>query len=631
MELSSSGLRVVNFNQALMKSRAFTGSMDEIRNVEMLALPHVQWFNEHGKQELKQFMVNLDAEQKVTDDTESNKKIYEGIYSILDSICSKIAATKPQLSGELIKMGSTHSHMKINKLDEFDFTYELDIHTILNENARIMPSESKQNRLLLRVDFDEDKPVDVNEFDIEEYPNDPYLDTILSMNGSKDAERYKSIISKHGDSYILNTEAVGLAIFNVLDDVIPSLELPEHWSHGGYNYPHYSGLRMNIPAYLMQFVYHGTDTPLHISVDFAPVLKLPSHIRCKTGDIVDGFLEEHGFIDHQWQRLECGAVKGGYNSLAEKKWLSTYPANSVPKTVVRVCKALHALLKLGTPKYLNKITAKKVAMSHHSRTNDCENVDREMNNYMMFLEHCLCQLKTNNDFATFLDIHEVIGDHDYVSSYIFKRIVMTMMVMDCSQGRLWTLDDIPGLVLSVFMIVNDLIIAVNQTQLLFGNRSEIQSDTEEGEIIEIIPRSHLPELQRTIKPSEIFEQVEISIDKYKCKRRDTVIYERSKEEPKLSESLKWYLSLQEAIKEGKCRSIACLFLRYKFTAKAKLKGLDDGIARVFKFLWCVTVGDSNPLIDIYKQQDPDDDEEEEEIEKYLITRKELDVLLKRKC
>lgn len=553
-------------------------------------------------------------------------------------------------------MGSAYNQTKIDKPDEFDFTFEMSIKTILNEKAKIKKIKSDRGRVFIYVDFEDEKP-DISEFSFCALPSYPELEMLLSINGSKDAECYKGALRRQGDEYILNTQAIAYDLFNVLDSVVANLELPDNWSHGGYNLPHYSGLRLNIPAYLIQFAYKHPDkqTPLVVSFHFAPVIKLPENIRFTAADVVNEYLDRHGYITSTWQRLECGTFKGGYYSFAEEEWLKTFDSKSIPKVVIRVCKALHNMVKLTTPKYLTKSTAERIA--EHRRNKDGNKIRSgiDLNDFMMmmlFQVMDIGQIPSQSEYATFDDVYENVGGHDYVSSYTFKRIVMTLMVLDEQKGREWTEEDIPDLVVSVFMIINDVIMSVNQSTYVLTPgketddkkslsypilpRSEVHKSTKSREdhastpVLLVTPvgnqaSSLFAPFKKTTSRSIKEELLEIPLDHL---RTQDTIYKRSDTAlPLHRHELKPYLSLHEALKQGRCSGLSNLFLRGQFSDEAKITGLDEGIERVIELLKCVSDGKPKALIRIKKPIVKDEDEDDLSIDENFITRAQLRSLM----
>lgn len=648
--------RTLNFNKALNDGRLAKGSVDQLQDMQQTAPSHLKWYTnlENGKESIKDFLINLDNTSRVQSDVECIKTIYRGIDVIMESIVNEIAKLRTNFSGRLVKMGSAYNHMKIDKPNEFDFAFEMSIEKILNGKAKMKDFKSDKGRVFIYVDFGEETP-DISEFDYCALPKNPQLEMFLSINGSKDAECYKGALRRHGDEYILNTQAIAYDLFNVLDSVVANLELPDNWSHGGYNIPHYSGLRLNIPAYLIQFAYHPSDkqTPLVVSVDFAPVIKLPEFIQFTPMDVVDDYLDIHGYITSTWQRLECGTFKGGYYSFAEEEWLKTYDSNSIPKVVIRVCKALHNMVKLTTPKYLTKFTAEMIAKQRRNKD------AKKSRNGTDFMERLSLQLVYNSrvpsqsEFATYADVNENSGGYDYVPSYIFKRIVMALMVLDEQKGREWTEEDVPDLVVSVFMIINDIIMSVNQATPVISSYKV--TDDNKTFVLSILPRSEVHKktkygnhtsatsLQITnvadqheqaacsLRPSKatvsrIEELFEISLAH--MGGPNSILNKRSEKTlHRYQHELKPYLSLHEAIKQGRCAGLSHLFLRGQFCDREKLIGLDDGIERVFELLKCVSEGAPKALIRIRKSIEVDEDEDDIDIDKMFITRAQLRSLM----
>ncbi|CAC5379921.1 unnamed protein product [Mytilus coruscus] len=264
---------------------------------------------------------------------------------------------------------------------------------------------------------------------------------------------------------------------------------------------------------------------------------------------------------------------------------------------------------------------------------------------LVYNSHVPCQ----SEFATLADVNENIGGYDYVPSYIFKRIVMTLMVLDEQEGREWTEEDVPDLVISVFMIINDIIMLVNQATAVISSYKE--TDDGKGFLLSILSRSEVHKkpkngdhisttflqmtnsdnqancrivpLKATAYPSE--ELLEISLDHL---RGPDIIYKRpDKALPRYKHELKPYLSLHEALKQGRCDGLSHLFLRAQFSDQEKIIGLDEGIERVIELLKCVSGGAPKALIRIRKSIVVDEDEDDLNIDEMFITRAQLRSLM----
>ena len=68
----------------------------------------------------------------------------------------------------------------------------------------------------------------------------------------------------------------------------------------------------------------------------------------------------------------------------------------------------------------------------------------------------LTRISSNSEFAVLEDVYENVGCHECIPSYVIKKMVMTLMVLDGQEGRNWNVNDIPDLVVTVFMAVNDI-------------------------------------------------------------------------------------------------------------------------------------------------------------------------------
>lgn len=200
---------------------------------------------------------------------------------------------------------------------------------------------------------------------------------------------------------------------------------------------------------------------------------------------------------------------------------------------------------------------------------------------------------------------------------------MTLMALDINEGRNWTFDDVPSIVLSVFMIISDIIISVNQGTLVI---KEIKKISKDRETIVYVPRStiitkeHCQDSMATVDTFGINEKLEIPLEFLRRKSEEIVIYTRQK---KQQPSLKWYINLHDALKQEQCELLTILFLKERYAMPSKHLGLDVGISRVIELLRCVSEGKEKAEISILK----DLHDEEDSAEDSLITKEKLDNLL----
>ena len=638
--MDSFAIRLLVFNSSLAGARTPQGDMNRISITEPLAHKHVSWYENSttAKQYLVQFLLELDIHARTDQDNAYCRQIREDMDRIINTISQKIGEQMPVFRGNIVRMGSSHNGTKIGKPDEFDFTFELNLPTLLNEHTYVETLKTENNRVRIYLENQYGFP-DLSVFDLVGYPKDSEtLDFCLSINGNKDKERYKSAISKEENKHVLNTESVGFALYNVLDTVVSAMTLPDNWSHGGYRYPYYSGIRLNIPAFLLQFAYKapGAEQPLFISVDFAPVLRLPN-IQVVSNDVVYQHLLQNDYVNYHWQRLECGSFRmGGYIGMAEEAWFAEYPPDSVAKIVIRVCKALHNMVKLDTPKFIRRDLVEKISeLLKRDKKNGQDLYEHDFMMLEIYHYQRIRQPNLEGKYATFEDMCETAGSHHYITSYIFKRVVFTLMVLDENHGRDWTKEDLSDIVLSIYLFINDLIISVNQGTII---PISSKSENDDSCVVKMIRRSELTDkLQNdmesdnaSVKGKTHRQSLEIDFSRFRQETSPITIYERNPERPKSTVSpLKWYFNLHNALAEGKCDFLASLFLRNEFSATSRNVGLDEGISRVLQLLKSASEGVEKAVIYTEEDVEPltDSNDREINIDDVLITKEELKTLL----
>ena len=194
------------------------------------------------------------------------------------------------------------------------------------------------------------------------------------------------------------------------------------------------------------------------------------------------------------------------------------------------------------------------------------------------------------DYATFDDIYENIGDeYEYIPSYIFKRITMTMMALDENKRKTWKEDDIPDLVITIFMIINDLILCINQATFVI-DRSNFHKD--EFYVVQRSELFHLNNVDDYEKDdSNVYNTIEVHLDRFlQCKVVDTnVSSEEQMSIPKAQGTTfpPFYDRLCKAITAGNCQDLRNLFLRSKYQLEHKRKTLDLGISNVIDLMKAV--------------------------------------------
>lgn len=556
------------------------------------------------------YMRELDVRRRVDPTDEFVDTVSKDVHKIVEGVIEKLSAEFPIFKGRLLRMGSSHNGLKVGAPDEYDFCLELDFDSLLRGAGKFEGFEQEKGRFILYLQFDGDP----RNHDIVHFIEEGNVVEMLSLNGANDAPRYRSAVGKRGDRFILNTESVAFAFFNSVDKVLREYTLPLNWQFGGFNQPNFSGLRLNMPAYTLQLGYKRPDDQdtLMISVDIAPILLFSSdNITVSEQDVVNHYLRSSDYAHDVWFRLDCGTYKGAVLSTAEETWLSTYDFGSIAKTSIRICKILHSMIPLTQPRYMPRylvtqiIDYQKRKMNKTATEEDLE-LDCEwlMNNLMSL--HLLTgippwtvhHLEDPAQYITFRDLGENGGGHEYISSYIYKRLVMTLMALDEHAGRHWTAADLPNIIVSVFLFINDLIFAANQSTMLIvpvqlsesddGSEPEEEDDswTEGSKPTVVI--GHLDN-----KPDQAFNLVKRSVlvkqaGEAASAEKDTGdpqqedLESESDDGATFPEPPSMYAKLKSALTSGKCAGIAKLFLKDAYSRQGRQPGLDEYIACVLE-------------------------------------------------
>lgn len=350
-----------------------------------------------------------------------------------------------------------------------------------------------------------------------------------------------------------------------------------------------------------------------ISVDIAPILLLSSdNITVSEQDIVNHYLRSSDYAHDLWFRLDCGTYKGAVLSTAEETWLSTYDFGSIAKTSIRICKMLHSMIPLTLPRYVPRylvtqiIDYQKRKMNTTATDEDLELKCEQLMNNLMSLHlstgippWTVHHLEDPAQYITFRDLGENVGGHEYISSYIYKRLVMTLMALDEHAGRHWTAADLPNIVVSVFLFINDLIFAANQSTMLMVpvqlGESDDGSEPEEEDNDSCAEGSKPTVVigQLDNKPDVAFNLVKrsfvvkeageaASAEKDTADPQQEDLESESDDGSTFSEPPSMYAKLKSALTSGKCAGIVKLFLKDAYSRKERQPGLDEYIACVLE-------------------------------------------------
>lgn len=369
-----------------------------------------------------------------------------------------------------------------------------------------------------------------------------------------------------------------------------------------------------MPAYTLQLGYKrpGNQDTLMISVDIAPILLLSSgNITVSEQDVVSHYLRSSDYANDLWFRLDCGTYKGSVLSTAEETWLSTYDFGSIAKTSIRICKMLHSMIPLTLPRYVPRylvtqiIDYQKQKMYKTATDKDLElECERLMNNLMSLHlstgipPWTVHHVEDPAQYVTFRDMGENVGGHEYISSYIYKRLVMTLMALDEHAGRHWTAADLPNIIVSVFLFINDLIFAANQSTMLMVpvQRNESDDGSEPEEEDDSWTEGSKPTLRighlddksdaayNLVKRSVLVKQV----GEAASAERDTGDPQKEDFESDSDDGVTFpkppsmYAKLKSALTSGQCAGIVKLFLKDAYSRQARQPGLDEYIACVLE-------------------------------------------------
>ena len=434
-------------------------------NITPHAWNQLHWYkniSETDRIKLREALCKIDEGCRLDPKNNKIQRMNEDMEHIMTDIVRRIGEAELRFRGVLFKMGSAHNQTKIIEPNEYDFSVELNVDTLFGNKMSIhmvLPHNIYQTSILMVGGplEETDKVIQVDGIVFRSL-----TETWMDPNLNELVEGYKS----PGFCYF-KVISVTTIFLQLLQSVVPHADLPPNWSHGGFNKPNFSGIRMNLPACLLQFEYKepGDSRGIDVSVDLAPVLKVPvqslGYARYLMRDVVQDHVFDKGLVKHAWVRLSKTRLGMDY-SWAEEEWLRTYGFVSIPKQVIRIVKAIQAKLGLETERNLPKSLAVLITKYQSEKSHGRESGDSFENAMAKFVEMVgqkydqSLALYENVEFAKFKDIGENIGSKTCLSSYKVKRVVLSMMALDPDEGRNWTADDLPERVLSTLMILHDL-------------------------------------------------------------------------------------------------------------------------------------------------------------------------------
>ena len=175
---------------------------------------------------------------------------------------------------------------------------------------------------------------------------------------------------------------------------------------------------------------------------------------------------------------------------------------------------------------------------------------------------------------------------------------MTLMALDEHGGRHWTAADLPNIVVSVFLFINDLIFAANQSTLLMvpvqlsesddGSEPEEEDDSWEEGSKSTVGIGHLDNKPyRAFKPvtrSVLLKQAgeAASVEKDTGDPQQEDLESESDDGATFPEPPSMYVKLKSALTSGQCAGIVKLLLKDVYTRQEKQPGQDEYIACVLE-------------------------------------------------
>ncbi|KAK2143640.1 hypothetical protein LSH36_824g01032 [Paralvinella palmiformis] len=376
------------------------------------------------------YLNRLDQSQRIGErsDRERVKTIQTGIECIVERLTARIGRAESMFTGKIEHMGSIYDGLKVGAPDEFDFMLVLDQFTHDNGLGRILLTSNPPGFAAISVNV-KDAP---SKWPVVDYCLEHeqlfVVDKVVVHYCSK-GRRVKVL-----DPLIIQKEYRQIA-----DKQMAVIDLPDKWSHGGFNKPHFSGHRKHGPATLFQFMYQDKEGEIKVTIDLTLAIRLRLGVdlavtemnllrRFPLGNRYPEILLERLQTDpgmhviplYSKFLIEGGHAKKKYNwrvscSCSEKIVFQSMPDTSLFKTAIRVLK----ILRDKHLTYYKRKTERKRKKLRRKATNKATGRSRSDSDEDEFLErfHASLSLSAADDDDDDYDVQQTtdLTEFEYMS------------------------------------------------------------------------------------------------------------------------------------------------------------------------------------------------------------------------
>ena len=352
---------------------------------------------------------DMDQRMRINYTSPRTINIEANIKSVIDDLVNGIAHLENRFELVLHPVGSFYEKNKIGQPNEFDYTLEI-----------------KPRGVIVNVD-------NLHYFKKETIDCD-----IISFDGrSNQNTPIKNVTT-------LSTYDICHIFKHHIDKLMSRLRLPSCLVHGGHDRSSFSGYVKNGPAFMLQFVYIGkaSSEELPITVDLTLALSISkdnpgftSLLKSITHrDFLASILYELGHLKQFWLLpTATGGIWKCSITKAENDWFDTFAERSTPKTALRICKGL--LAETGPVRKENLTMSSTARRDVDFLEMFFRNKQRDSGYFPVshqLTQHpdaCLIQIMYLGDRDSKHTFGEV-GPLKIFQSYLFKRILLTIMAMD---------------------------------------------------------------------------------------------------------------------------------------------------------------------------------------------------------
>ena len=225
---------------------------------------------------LESFIEQLERKTYVTRSDPYAMTVEQGARSIVHKIANAVGKADHRFQGEVLPSGSFYEDLKVGNPDEFDYTLLL---TGLSSPGVCEFSATEEHAFLNVRLVDGQARANWDHCVSEVCPkHGVVLEKGVCNFGKYHANHERVIKDSHQPTgppdRTLDPTKVQATFRELVNRVLPDVNLPSGWEHGGNLRPIFSGHRKHGPATMLQFIYRTADTELKVNLDITVGIKV---------------------------------------------------------------------------------------------------------------------------------------------------------------------------------------------------------------------------------------------------------------------------------------------------------------------------------------------------------------------